>query len=66
MADITVNRNLSKARLKTHILEMQLQLQRMDERRIAIQDELDKMKENEIASQKDLAETQHQLELLGA
>jgi len=66
MADITVNKNLSRARLKTHILEMQLQLQRMDERRISIQDELDKIKENEAAAQKDLAETQRQLELLGA
>jgi hypothetical protein len=66
MADITVNKNLSRARLKTHVLEMQLQLQRMDERRISIQDELDKIKENEVAAQKDLAETQHQLELLGA
>ena len=66
MADIIPNKNLNRARLKTHILEMQLQLQRMDERKLLIQDELDKIKENEIAAQKDLADTQHQLELLGA
>ena len=66
MADIGPNKTLNRARLKTHILEMQLQLQRMEERRLIIQDELDKIKENEAAAQKDLAETQHQLELLGA
>lgn len=66
MGDITVNKNLARARLKTHILEMQLQLQRIDERRISLNDELEKIKENEVSAQKDLAETQHQLELLGA
>lgn len=66
MADIGVTKVLARARLKTHILEMQLQLQRMDERKLTLQDELSKIAENEVASQKDLAETQHQLELLGA
>jgi hypothetical protein len=66
MADLGMSKNLAKSRLKTHILEMQLQLQRIDERRLTLQDELAKIAENEVASQKDLAETQHQLELLGA
>lgn len=66
MADIGMTKTLAKARLKTHILEMQLQLQRIDERRLTLQEELAKIAENEAASQKDLAETQHQLELLGA
>jgi hypothetical protein len=66
MADIVPNKNLNRARLKTHILEMQLQLQRMDERKLMIQDELEKIMENEVAAQKDLAATQNQLDLLGA
>lgn len=65
MADITTSKMIAAARLKTHVFEMQLQLQRIEERRLVIQDELQKIAENESAAKKDLDETNRQLAQLG-
>ena len=64
MSDITLNLDLSRKRLLVHVSEMKLQLERMDLRKLEIQDELRKIEENIKVTSLDITNTQESLNKL--
>jgi hypothetical protein len=58
MADLDPNKELHAKRLSVHVIEMKLQLERLDLRKLEIAEELRKIEENIKATNLDIQNTQ--------